>query len=233
LTIVDGIPNVILNVDHHQIHHWPELRRAIRTARSDGYAFFDLDGFIGYAMVYDKHRANPEYLKQSSVREDVQERLVSNEDGVRNSLTVQQIPMREDRDLGGAPVMRFFSYDIPKRAKADLIHGRLLIVAMINTGRLDRALAERGFAIEPENSNLAERGYPYTVDLKWPTGETECLAIPYTSVQHHMHTAIHEFSGLNYVVDHIAAIRRMPEAISREDWLTGVEPVAGNGKGRT
>jgi hypothetical protein len=39
-------------------------------------------------------------------------------DGVRNSLTVQQILMREDRDLGGAPVMRFFSYDIPKRAKA-------------------------------------------------------------------------------------------------------------------
>jgi hypothetical protein len=39
-------------------------------------------------------------------------------DGVRNSLTVQQILMREDRDLGGAPVMRFFSYfDLKKSAR--------------------------------------------------------------------------------------------------------------------
>ena len=228
LTIVDGIPNVILSVDHRQVHHWPELRRAIREARSGGYAFFDLDGFIGYALVYDKHRANPEYLKQSSVREDVQERLISTEDVVRNTLTGQAIPMRESHDLDGAPVMRFFSYDIPKRAKADLIHGRLLILSMVNMGRLDKVLADRGFTIEPEDSDLAQRGYRYTVDLVWPTGETECMAIPYSSVRHHVHTAIHEFSGLDYVVDHVAAIRRVPETISREDWLNGVEQGAGS-----
>jgi hypothetical protein len=47
-------------------------------------------------------------------------------------------------------------------------------------------------------------------------------------VQHHMHTAIHEFSGLDYVVDHVAAVRRVPEIISREEWLSGVEPGAGS-----
>jgi hypothetical protein len=223
VTIVDGIPNVVLSVDHRQVHHWPDLRHAIRTARSAGYAFFDLDGFIGYAVIYDNYRANPEFFKQSTVREDVQERLICDENGVRNRLTVQQIPMREVHDMVGAPVMRFFNYDIPKRAKADLIHGRLLIISMVNTGRLDMALADRGFAIEPEDSNLAQRHYPYTVDLEWSTGETVCLAIPDTAVQHHVQTAIHEFSGLDYVVDHVAAIRRVPEIISREDWLRGVE----------
>jgi hypothetical protein len=43
-----------------------------------------------------------------------------------------------------------------------------------------------------------------------------------------MHTAIHEFSGLDYVVDHVAAVRRVPEIISREEWLSGVEPGAGS-----
>lgn len=224
VTMVDGVPNVILRVDHDQIHHWPELHRAIRTARSEGYAFFDIDGFIGYAVVYDKNGVTAEHFTKTRLRDDVQERLLSSEDCIRNSLMVQQIPMREDHDPVGAPIMRFFSYDIPKRTKADLIHGRLLIMAMVNTGRLDKALAERGLTIEPEDGDLARRGYRYTVDLVWPTGETECMAIPYTSVQHHVNTAMHEFSGLDYVVDHVTAIRRMPESISRTGWLASVEP---------
>jgi hypothetical protein len=37
-------------------------------------------------------------------------------------------------------------------------------------------------------------------------------------------TAMHEFSGLDYVVDHVTAIRRVPESIRRTDWLASVEP---------
>ena len=54
VTRIDGMPNLIVRVDHNQVHHWADLRRAIRTARSKGYAFFDVDGFIGYALLYDK-----------------------------------------------------------------------------------------------------------------------------------------------------------------------------------
>lgn len=86
-------------------------------------------------------------------------------------------------------------------------------------GRLDNALADRGITIEPDQSELVRRGYPYTVDLTWATGETECLGIPYASVQHHVNTAIHEFSGLDYVVDYVTAIRRLPESISRDDFI--------------
>jgi hypothetical protein len=51
-----------------------------------------------------------------------------------------------------------------------------MIISIVNTGRLDKALAERGLTIEPEDGDLARRGYPYTVDLVWPTGETSGFA---------------------------------------------------------
>ena len=50
------------------------------------------------------------------------------------------------------------------------------------------------------------------------------MAIPYTSVQHHVKTAMHELSGLDYVVDHVTAVRRVPKSISPAGWLANVEP---------
>jgi hypothetical protein len=58
------------------------------------------------------------------------------------------------------------------------------------------------------------------------------MAIPYTSVQHHVKTAMHELSGLDYVVDQVTAVRRVPESISPAEWLANVEPDSDSGTKR-
>jgi hypothetical protein len=223
ITTFDGVPNVILRVDHSPAHHWTELRRAIRQARHDGYSFFDIDGFIGYALVYNGTGVTEDDLRQPQMLVDVKRRLLMTNAGPQHSLIVRQLPLLEKNDTPGAPIMRFFSYAIPKRAKADLIHNRLVIVAVVNMGPLDAAVARRGLSVASQNGDLAMRGYPYAADLVWPNGETDSVAIPMISVSKHVETAIHEFCGLDFVADHVASVTSLPGVIRREEWLAALK----------
>jgi hypothetical protein len=224
VTIVEGMANVVLMVDHSPTHRWADLRRAIRDARRHGYSFFDIDGFIGYGLAYNESGVSVDDLLKPQIRNDVRDRLLGGGAAMRGqgSLIVQQIPLLERHDAQGAPVMRFFNYSIPKRAKADLIRNRLLITAVVNMGRLTPALVERGLGVEPADSDLAGRGYPYTANLVWPDGQTDCLGIPTTAVSGHVKVAVNEFLGLAYVADHVASVTQLPDVISREEWLNAL-----------
>jgi hypothetical protein len=52
-------------------------------------------------------------IRQPRMVDDGQKQLLATHEGARNGDLVRHIPMREEWDAQGAPVMRFFSYDIP------------------------------------------------------------------------------------------------------------------------
>jgi hypothetical protein len=79
--------------------------------------------------------------------------------------------------------------------------------------------ARHGIDVEAADSDLTDRGYPYTANLVWPDGQTECLGIPTTAVSGHVKVAVNEFLGLDYVADHVASVTKLPDVISREEWL--------------
>jgi hypothetical protein len=40
-----------------------------------------------------------------------------------------------------------------------------------------------------------------------------------SAVSQYVNVAVHEFGGLAYVADHVASVKRLPDVISREEWL--------------
>ena len=224
ITTIDGIPNVVFRLPHADTHRWSDFRRAIRRARRDGFSCFSIDQFIGYGIFYRKEGVSEEHIakfREPFIEHVQSELLEANGGHAKGFLLVRQIPLKEEYDVEGFPFMRFFSYDIPQIAVADLLRNRLLVTATVNYGRLDAALIDQGFAVDHEDS-----GYRYSIDVAWPSGETFRLGIPASHVSREVERALYEFSGLDDVVQKVAAVKRLPEMISYEEWGASLESKA-------
>ncbi|WP_155772112.1 hypothetical protein [Mycobacterium asiaticum] len=230
ITTVDGIPNVVFRLPHEDTHHWADLRRAIRNARRDGCAFFSIDHFIGYTIFYRKEGVTEEHISKfrEPMVEHVQNDLLAHGGG--GFLLVRELPMAEEYDVEGFPFMRFFSYKIPQNAIADLLRNRLLMVATVNYGLLDAALAERGFNVTGMNGEPRDDAYPYSCKVAWPTGETFRLGMPSSQVSREVERALYEFSGLDDVVQKVASVQLLPDLISYADFEASLEAQAAHGE---
>jgi len=219
ITTIDGIPNLVFRLPVEETHHWADFRRAIRNARRDGFSFFSIDNFIGYGIFYRKEGVTEEHIAsyRDAYLAHVQNELLSEPVG-NPFLLIREIPMKEDYDLEGFPIMRFFSYDIPQVAINDLLRHRLVVTALVNWGRLDSALVDQGFAVVGINANPDDQSLPYSVDVSWPTGDTFRVQIPTNQVSREVERALYEFSGLNDVVRKVASVKLLPETIAYEDW---------------
>lgn len=224
ITTIDGIPNLVFRLPHADTHHWSDFRRAIRSARRDGYSFFAIDNFIGYGVFYSKEGVSEEHITKfrDPFCEHVKNELIDPDGGGANGfLLVRQIPMLEKYDIDGFPIMRFFSYEIPQIAVSDLLRNRLLVTVTVNFGRLDAALIERGFVVSDD-----DQAYRYSRDIAWPNGEGFRLRIPTSQVSREVERALYEFSGLDDVVQKVAAVERLPEMISYEEWEASLASAA-------
>ena len=216
VTTIDGIPNLVFRSSHEETHHWTELRRSIRMARRDGYAFFSIDGFIGYAVLYRKEGVREADIlsKRDQFVNDVQEHLLASQgSNIRNAFLSRQIPMEEDEDLKTLPVMRFYSYNLPQKAISDFIRNRLLISVVVNTGRVDTALVDLGFNAAPADGHPLDLDYPYSIEVEAETGESFRVGVPSTYVLDEIDRAVYEFSGLDDVLRKVAVIKQLPEHI--------------------
>jgi hypothetical protein len=82
-------------------------------------------------------------------------------------------------------------------------------------------LIDHGFTVDHENW-----GYRYSIDVAWPSGETFRIGIPASHVSREVERALYEFSGLDDVIQKVAAIKRLPEMISYEDWEASLKSAA-------
>lgn len=224
MTTIDGIPNVVFRLPHAETHHWSDFRRAIRCARRDGFAFFSIDQFIGYGVFYCKEGVTEEHIakfREPFVEGAMNEVLGTCAGDENGFVLVRQIPMLEKYDVEGFPITRFFSYDIPKIAVADLLRNRLLMTVTVNFGRLDAALVDQGFTIDQK-----DKAYRYSVDVSWQSGESFRLDIPSSYVSREVERALYEFSGLDDVIQKVVAVKRLPETIPYEEWEASLKSVA-------
>jgi hypothetical protein len=220
ITTIDGIPNLVFSLPDQETHHWSDFRRAIRNARRDGFAFFSIDNFIGYGIFYRNEGITEEHIARfrDPYVAHVQNELQPGGAAANDFLLVREVPMREEYDLEGFPIMRFFSYDIPQVAKYDLLRHRLVVTAVVNWGRLDRALVDEGFGVVGINVTPDDQSLPYSVDVSWPTGDTFRIKTPMSQVSCEVERALYEFSGLDDVVRKVGSLKLLPETISYEDW---------------
>lgn len=207
---LDGNPHMSLLTGVQDVHHWTELRRAIREARRGGYAFFAVDEFIGYSIHYNSAGITTGDLGMGSLVDDIVKSIFVTDLDDRNSITINQIPAKEDNDR--APfILPFYLYDIPRRAIRELVEGKLVIMAYMNAGRVEHALAEAGFKVEPEHRDGADlRSFKVRTTLTWPDGSAS-VEIP--APWQDMLTAMHEFYGIESVVSKVEAIRDIPNKI--------------------
>ncbi|KQN94889.1 hypothetical protein [Arthrobacter sp. Leaf69] len=218
LTKIDGSSHLSLVSDVEDHHHWAELRKAIRHARSNGYAFFSVDNFIGYGLWFNPNGVVKEDVADPRFVEDIQSHVLSDDLGDRNSLTIGAIPIEEDN--AHAPLlMPFTVYEIPQRAISDILHGRLVIMAAMNTGHVERALADAGLKVELEPGARDGRSFKLRTTLQWPTGERLSVEIPAPWLE--SMAAMHEFLGIESIVSKTSAIKSVPERMSFEEFASG------------
>lgn len=63
-----------------------------------------------------------------------------------------------------------------------------------------------------------DQGYPYSVEVSWPTGDRFRVGIPSSRVSRDVERALYEFSGLGDVIQKVASVKLLPELISYEEW---------------
>jgi hypothetical protein len=218
----NGEPLMHIATQEVDPHHWTELRRAIRAAHQDGYAFFSIDGYVGYSLLYSPSGVTAEDIKSATrLPEDLRMSLLRHEIGSRNSITLTPLPIEENSN--SAAVMPFFLYDIPHRAIADLLHGRLIIYAALNAGAIEQAFTDRGFEVTPKTSDSDPRSFAVQKEVDWASGYKSLVDIPapWTEISE----AIHEFKGLNGIVAKATAIVKVAEEISFEEFTAAADAI--------
>jgi hypothetical protein len=196
--------------------HWAELRRAIRQARRDGYGFFALDGFVGYALFYNRAGVTETDFKAPRLLDDVKRLVIHEDQGARNSLTISTVP-DEERDPYSARVLPVYLWEVPQNAIRDILRGRLVISAAYNAGRIEHLLHAEG--VPTRQVGKDSRDFVCEVPLEWSTGES--VRVDLHAPWDDMFTAVHEFRGAASVVQRTLAVRDLPKHLSFDRFEQG------------
>ncbi|MBN9238684.1 MAG: hypothetical protein J0J03_03320 [Leifsonia sp.] len=127
--------------------------------------------------------------------------------------------MYEDRDHA-IKVKPFWLYKLPQRAMREVLKHQLVIVGYLNAGHVEAALQEAGFTVEPTGGD--PRSFHYSTDLSWPTGETFHIESPAPWLE--MTIGLHEFRGIECVLDTALALLDIPKRISLDEFLKAGRP---------
>lgn len=194
--------------------HWKELRRAIRQARRDGYAYFELGGFVGYSVVYNSSGVTREHIQSTSLHESIGG-LMHEEIGDRNSITVSSVP-DDDDDTYSAKVSPFYLWEVPQRAIQDILRHRLIIVATYNSGWMEKLLGDAGLTVIPDGTSRDSRSFEVVAKFEW---EGEARVEYHSHVWEEMFVAVHEFRGPNAVIQRALAPIGAPDIVALNEFI--------------
>lgn len=194
--------------------HWKELRRAIRDARREGYAYFELGGFVGYSVIYDSAGVSTENIQSASLIESVTG-LVHEQIGDRNSITVSSIP-DDDQDTYTSKVLPFYLWEVPQRAIRDILRHRLVIVATYNSGWMEKLLTDAGLTVTSDKASRDHRNFEVIANLEW---EGEAQVEYHSHVWEEMVVAVHEFRGPKAVIQRALAPAEAPGLVALNEFI--------------
>jgi hypothetical protein len=184
--------------------HWPLISRLVRRARRYGYACGVADKAVFYLVMYDRSGVGARVA--DSVSSDLLASgilFLNPEDTQRNSLWVVAMP-EPGRD-GPLRYQPYFLYPLPQSWIVDLLHGRLVIVACLNIGRVAASLEEAGFATEDQGGGQ----FPFVFHEWNREGCRWRGSMP--SIGEHLTEMVMEGMSLDYVVDLAKAVAKAME----------------------
>lgn len=202
-----------LEIEDEPEPHWKDLRRAIRMARRDGFAYFELGGFVGYSLIYNVDGVSEPDIQAPSMPGHIAG-LTHEEIGDRNSITISALPDEETHSFR-SKVLPFYLWEVPQRAIQDILRRRLVIVAAYNSGWMEKLLTDAGLKVIPQETNQDRRGFEVIATFEW---EGEATAEYHSSVWEEMYIAVHEFRGPTAVIQRARAPISTPGILSLDDF---------------
>jgi hypothetical protein len=173
----ESVISVLAEVQH--AGHWDVVRRVARRARRTGYASEAVEEAFVYAAMYNPDRIDPK-ADDDNFRQVALDLAASNilfrERPERNSLVVYSIPHAQDAAHLHLP---YYLYPLPRSTIIDMLHGRMVLFNLVNSGKVVDALETRGFEVSlPHERNdlgngsliasaafVADDGGEYRADL--------------------------------------------------------------------
>lgn len=145
----DGDTHIMRFQADSTTYHWTVVQNLAAEAKSNGYASRVVDGAMLYAAVY----ADPS--AEMSLMGDLSQVALEH---MRDDLTASGMLMSETEqnvvNIGGSPLWLagktppyarpFLTFPLPTDALVDVLWGRLVLVVVINLGRVAEALRGRG-----------------------------------------------------------------------------------------
>ncbi|MDN3463227.1 hypothetical protein [Kocuria sp. APC 4018] len=203
-----------LSLPDEEQPHWQALRHAIRNARREGYAYFELGGFVGYSVIYDSTGVSKESIQSAPLIERVQG-LIHEEIGDRNSISLTSLP-DDKADVYSSKTLPFYLWEVPRRAIRDILRQRLVIVATYNSGWMEKLLSEAGLTVIPDKTGRDHRSFEVVASFEW---EGEARVEYHSHVWEEMVIAVHEFRGPKAVVQRALAPLAAPSLARLNDFV--------------
>jgi len=146
-TKIGGRPALFLRMEADDSPtHWPVIRRLIRRARRTGYASGSAEQSTMYVVAYsaDGFEADdPAFVRAGT---DLGASDIWYADTNRNMMRIT--PLVDPSQRGPHRWMPYFLYPIPLTSRVDILHGRLIILSILNVGRLADAIQAEGLRVE-------------------------------------------------------------------------------------
>jgi hypothetical protein len=191
---------------------WPLIRKLIREARRTTYASAAVDDAFLYVALYDAEGLAKDRMAHAmdSLPKDLVSSGIFLEDRSRNSLLTNFVPHAES----GSPqlFLPYYLYPLPRRAISDILHGRLLLMNLMNPGRVAEALESEGFSVRPAEGQKGFSSDPFVVTTEFSDDQGTSYQGQMQNLRMHLDEMVMEFLPLTYLVD---VARTMHQAMQR------------------
>lgn len=201
ITTIDSQLHITTEAESSDQGHIEDVRRLIRKARRSGYASMTIERTIFYAAIYKSEGLDDDSIRDSRILSDLTTSDVFFGDSSgRDSLVVHAIPP-EERGRQAQLFMPFYLYPFPKSSIIDMMRGRLVIVALMNGGRVVEALESAGLHLcSGRGRQLWPAGPMYIeVERAGPDGRRYRAQVGH--LDNHIAEMVYEFRGIQYLID--------------------------------
>lgn len=224
LHVIDGEPVFYSQAEEGKsLHHWAELRRAIREARRKGSSFFSLDDFVAYALFYSPDGVSQPDIGSLKFKEKVDQTIFNSSRAERDTVTVDWIPCDEDT-LNVSEIMPFTLYKIPMRAKLELVENKLIIFSMVNYARYEERAIELGFRVVTDESSKDVRSFHLEFDAQ--VSEDSSAMVEFHAPWPDIVRAVHEFTGLQGAMRSALGAMNLPRHVKPQDFTEAFKSVS-------
>ena len=123
----------------------------------------------------------------------------------RNSLVVAGVP--EGISSQGHSHLPYFLLDFPQNTIVDMLHGRMTVLNIVNTGRSATALENAGYEVSYPSGRNDLSNESLVVSASFDDDEGRRYVVELHKLQRHLDEVLHEFKPLQFLLNVVASMR--------------------------